>query len=192
MPSAASSAQSSEIAGQNTGNSLRSAASSVSGENQVELKYRSVENLAADKFARGLGLFSFALGLAEILMPAQVGTAMGVSRKHRDLLPALGARELLHGVAIFSSPKPSAAVWSRVGGDLLDLAYLSSAFTSKDSNKRRLVGATVMILGATAMDLLCATKLSNQNWSANDTNPMAPTTVGQPSARTRPSSGEFH
>jgi hypothetical protein len=148
----------------------------------VELKYRSVENLSSGKFAAGLGVFSFALGLAEILAPGQVGSMMGLGPKHRAYLPALGARELAHGIAIFSSSKPTAGVWSRVGGDIVDLAFLGSAFSAKGSNKKRLTGATVAILGATALDLMCAMQLNAHNWKTEG-NPMAPTTVGQSSGR---------
>jgi hypothetical protein len=154
----------------------------TASDNHVELKYRSVANFASGNFAKGLGVFSIALGLAEILAPARVGTMMGVGPKHRAFLPLLGAREIAHGLAIFQSAKPTGAVWSRVGGDMVDLAYLGSAFMSKESNKTRLAGATIAILGATAMDLMCAKQLSGQDWNSSS-NPKAPTTVGQSSAR---------
>ena len=155
----------------------------VDGENFVELKYRSLENIATAKLAKGLGVFSIALGLAEMLAPAQVGGMIGVSNRFRAFLPALGAREIAHGIAILSSAKPTTAVWTRVGGDVIDLAYLGSAFAAKETNKRRLTGATVAVLGVVILDLLCAQKLASKTWSENDGNPMAPTTVGQPSGR---------
>ena len=155
----------------------------VRSDNFVELKYRSLDNIATAKFAKGLGLFSIALGLAEILAPGHVGEAAGLSSRFKRYLPLLGAREIAHGLAILASPKPTAAVWTRVGGDAIDLAYLGAAFAADDTNKRRLTGATLAVLGAGALDLLCAQKLSARSWSENDGNPMAPTTVGQSSAR---------
>jgi hypothetical protein len=149
----------------------------------VELKYRSTTNLAAAKLAKGIGLFSIGLGLAELLMPAQTGALAGLDHKQRSYLPALGLREIAHGVSIMKSAKPTIAVWTRVGGDAIDLAFLGSAFASSDTNKRRLIGATLAVLGVTALDVLCARKLSSQNWSAAEGNSAAPTTVGQPSAR---------
>ena len=149
----------------------------------VELKYRSVENLGTAKMAKGLGLFSIALGLAEVLMPSQTATLAGLGNKQRSFLPALGLREIASGVGIMKSAKPTAAVWSRVGGDAIDLAFLGMAFMSKDTNKRRLIGSTIAVLGVTAMDVLCAQKLSSQNWAAAQGNPGAPTTVGQTSGR---------
>ena len=148
----------------------------------VELKYRSVENVASAKFAKGLGLFSIALGLAEVLAPAQMAGLIGLNDKYRPYLPLLGAREIAHGVGIMRSEKPSTAVWTRVGGDAIDLAFLGAAMTDSGTNKRRLGMAAAAVAGVTVMDILCAQKLSKP-WTEADGNPLAPTTVGQPSAR---------
>ena len=154
----------------------------ATSDNWVELKYRNAENLATAKMAKGIGLFSIALGLAEVLMPNQTGTLAGLNNKQRSFLPALGLREIAHGIGIMKSAKPTTAVWTRVAGDAIDLAFLGMAFMADDSNKRRLVGSTVAVLGVTALDVLCATKLSSQNW-AQGKNPTAPTTLGQTSGR---------
>lgn len=149
----------------------------------VELKYRDPANLATGKFATGLGIFSIVLGLAEVLAPNKLGKLIGVNDHRRALLPALGIREIASGIGILASTKPTAAVWSRVGGDAMDLAYLGSAFMSRDTNKTRLLAATAAVLGVTAMDVVCGQQLSAQEWTATAGNPAAPTTVGQSSAR---------
>lgn len=148
----------------------------------VELKYRSVENVASAKMAKGIGLFSIALGLAEVLAPAQLAGLVGLNDKYRPYLPLLGAREIAHGVGIMRSEKPSTAVWTRVGGDAIDLAFLGAAMADSGTNKRRLGMAVAAVAGVTVLDVLCAQKLSKP-WTESDGNPLAPTTVGQPSAR---------
>jgi hypothetical protein len=153
-----------------------------SGEYATELKYRSTTNVATAKLAKGLGVFSIALGLSELLMPAQVGELIGVSQRFRAFLPLLGLREIAHGIGILSQQKPTESVWSRVGGDAIDLAYLGAAFMAPENNKNRLTGATLAVLGVTALDIMCAQALSAEDWGAAK-NPTAPTTVGQPSAR---------
>ena len=150
--------------------------------NLVELKYRSVENVAAAKFARGLGLFSIALGLAEVLASRQLGELAGMNEKYSSYLPLLGAREIAHGIGILKSTKPSAGVWTRVGGDAIDLAFLGNAFANETTNKSRLAVALAAVAGVTALDFICAKKLAKP-WTEADGNPLAPTTVGQPSAR---------
>jgi hypothetical protein len=164
------------------GQKNQSDAQSFSSEDHVELKYRSVKNVSTAKLAKGIGVFSIALGLAEVLAPAQVGELIGVSNRYRKFLPILGLREIAHGIGILYHAKPTGAVWTRIAGDAVDLAFLGAAFTADENNKRRLTGATIAVLGVAALDLLCAQQLSSQNWR-DEGNPMAPTTVGQTSGR---------
>jgi hypothetical protein len=65
----------------------------------------------------------------------------------------------------------------------MDLAFLGSAFFADETNKGRLAGAAVAVLGATALDWACAQQLSGQNWEQDMGNPLAPTTIGQSSGR---------
>ena len=159
-----------------------------SAEYGTELKYRSSSNVGTGKLAKGLGYFSIGLGLMELLMPAQVGEMIGVSNRYRAFLPVLGLREIAHGATILSQQKPTAGVWSRVGGDAVDLAYLGLGFAGKENNKNRLIGATIAVLGVTVLDVLCAQALSSEDWGAQK-NPTAPTNVGQSSARHSPEDG---
>ena len=149
------------------------------------MKYRSAANVETGKLAKGLGYFSIGLGVMELFMPARVGEMIGVSHRYRAFLPVLGLREIAHGAAILSQQKPTGGVWSRVGGDVVDLAYLATAFAGEENNKNRLIGATMAVLGVTALDVMCAQALSSEDWGAWK-NPTAPTTVGQPSARQSP------
>lgn len=165
------------------GEMKRSDSQQVDGENFVELKYRNLENAAEGKLASGLGIFSIALGIGEVLMPTKLGELSGIDPKLRAFLPLLGAREISHGIGILAGVKPTTAVWTRVGGDAVDLAFLGAAMAAKNSNKKRLIISTLAVLGVGALDLYCAQKLASRNWSEEDGNPLSPTTVGQPSAR---------
>jgi hypothetical protein len=149
----------------------------------VELKYRKPENLVAGKLATGLAFFSLGLGLAEALMPKIMAKAIGVDEEESTTIRLLGLREIGHGLSIFMSQKPTAQLWARVGGDALDLTYLGFKMADDHSNKTRLAIATGAVLGATAMDAMCARMLSSQDWTVDKVNPRAPTNVGQSSAR---------
>ena len=83
----------------------------------VELKYRKVKDVGAEKLATGLGWFSMALGLAELLAPEKMGELIGVDEKRRALLPVFGLREIASGIGILAMNRPAGAVWSRVGGE---------------------------------------------------------------------------
>ncbi|HEX2639446.1 MAG TPA: hypothetical protein VHL50_02695 [Pyrinomonadaceae bacterium] len=149
----------------------------------VELKYRDPANLAAGKLAGGLALFSIGLGLAEALAPGAMARLIGVDKDQSTTIRALGLREIGHGIGILMSQKPTAAVWSRVGGDAIDLAYLGYAATDDNANKTRLLMAAGAVLGVTALDVMCGQMLNSQDWTLDYVNPTAPTNVGQPSAR---------
>src|ERR1044072_5976857 len=149
----------------------------------VELKYRKPENLVEGKLAAGLAFFSLGLGLAEALMPKMMARAIGVDEDESTTIRLLGLREIGHGLSIFMSQKPTAQMWGRVGGDAIDLTYLGYKMADENSNKTRLAIATGAVLGATAVDAMCAKMLSSQDWTVDKVNPKAPTNVGQSSAR---------
>ena len=119
---------------------------------------------ATERLAIGLGLFSIGLGLAELAAPRSVARLIGVQPREHTLttLRAMGAREFGNGVAILAQPSSAAAVWSRVGGDAVDLSLLGAAFTSSDSDRQRTVMATVSVVGITLLDFFCAQQLSRQ------------------------------
>jgi uncharacterized membrane protein len=118
----------------------------------------------APALARGLGWFSIGLGLAEVLAPRGVARIAGLRGNHDGLIRLFGLREIASGIGIFmQGRKPAAAVWSRVAGDALDLAALGAAFTSPDSRKGRVAFATANVLAVTALDVICARQLTNEN-----------------------------
>jgi uncharacterized membrane protein len=114
--------------------------------------------------AVGLGWFSVGLGLAEVLAPGKLAEIIGVrdSERTRSLLRFYGMRELAAGAGILSQPEQAAWLWSRVGGDLLDLGTLGTALRSGAHDHGRLGAATAAVLGVTALDVICAQELSKR------------------------------
>ena len=110
--------------------------------------------------ANGLGVFGIGLGLAELLVPRRLARTLGVPSEHHRLIRAMGAREIASSVSILMQRTPTAGVWSRVVGDLIDLACLGAVSTSKRSDRRRLAVTTAAVAGATVLDLVCAQQLS--------------------------------
>src|SRR5438128_9378974 len=78
----------------------------------------------ADSLAGGLGWFSVGLGLAQIAMPDRVAEIAGIEPTPANLrlMRSFGMRELTSGVGILTQPTPDKRLWSRVAGDVLDLA----------------------------------------------------------------------
>jgi uncharacterized membrane protein len=111
--------------------------------------------------ARGLGWFSIGLGLAQIGAPRTLARLIGINDddETRTAMFAIGLREITSGIGILSRPRPTGWVWSRVGGDLMDLALLGKALNSDENDKGRLAAATAAVLGVTALDLVTGRQL---------------------------------
>lgn len=106
------------------------------------------------KLSLGLGVFSIALGAAELLAPRRIARALGTPGGD-GLVKAFGARELLAGAGILGAPAHSGTIWNRVLGDAMDLAALGLAARR---NPRNLLtwGALGFVAGATAADIFTA------------------------------------
>lgn len=107
--------------------------------------------------AKGLGWFSIALGLTEMLAPRQLGRAIGLRADHAAFLPLLGMRELVSGVGILAQTSHTQAwVRSRVAGDVMDLALLGAAWNARKTDRSRLAVAAAAVAGVTALDIVCS------------------------------------
>jgi uncharacterized membrane protein len=115
-----------------------------------------------ERLANALGWFSIGLGLAEVAAPGSVARWVGVrdDERNRWTLRAMGVREVVSGVGILAQPRPTGWVWARVGGDLLDLAYLGAALTSQHARRERVAAAIAAVGGVTALDVMCGERLS--------------------------------
>lgn len=79
---------------------------------------------------------------------------IGVGREHSASLRLMGVREIASGISILRSDRPTSLLWTRVGGDLLDLALLGAALKSPRTSRVRVAAATAAVAGVTALDLL--------------------------------------
>jgi uncharacterized membrane protein len=125
-----------------------------------------------EKLASALGWFSIGLGLAEVAAPKQMAKLIGVNDGERThtVLRTYGLREIAAGVGILSQRRPAGWVWGRVAGDMLDLVSLASAFKSDSVKPARLATVSAAVLGVTALDLVCAQKISRHPGSARWSN----------------------
>ncbi|MBA3538580.1 MAG: SRPBCC family protein [Deltaproteobacteria bacterium] len=112
--------------------------------------------------SRGLGWFSIGLGLTELVAPRRLARAIGISPGGRTqtTVRAMGIRELLQGIGILFRPRSAGPTWSRVVGDVIDLALLGWSASAKRTNTQRVAGAMVAVVGTTALDLYASQRLS--------------------------------
>ncbi len=130
----------------------------------------SVQQTSQGGLARGLGWFSVGLGVAQVAAPKAVSRLVGVepTRASREIMRAIGVRELFAGAGLLVGRKPSPFLWARVAGDAMDLALLGTALAA-DGGKARTGAATAAVAGVTALDLLAATAGSQVDEVSDDT-----------------------
>jgi uncharacterized membrane protein len=106
--------------------------------------------------AKGLGRLSSA---ALASLPSLGVSHTPAGRDHlREVLSAFGVRELATGLAILSQPAAARWIWTRVFGDVVDLAFL--ALQSRRAEPRRLATAAGAVAGVAALDVYAARRLS--------------------------------
>ena len=115
-----------------------------------------------DALARGLGVFSIALGLVEVFAARSLTRALGMNG-NETLVQAYGAREIATGIGILASSDPTPWIWGRVGGDALDIATLVTGLGEDNRNRGNIGMALAAVAGATALDIYCAQALSSQS-----------------------------
>jgi uncharacterized membrane protein len=113
------------------------------------------------RMTQALGLFSIGLGVAELAAPRAVAKLVGI-RSNNALLRTMGVREITSGIGILMQDRPTAWMWSRVGGDVIDLALLGRALRSRDTRRGRAAVATAAVAGVTLLDLLSSRKVAQQ------------------------------
>ena len=123
--------------------------------------YRRDMGSTADGLARGLGWFSIALGAAEVLAPRRLAATLGMEG-YEGLITAYGVREIAQGVGILVSEDPTPWIWGRVAGDALDIGTVAARISRDNPRRENATVALVALLGATAVDLYCANRLSEE------------------------------
>jgi hypothetical protein len=100
-----------------------------------------------------LAVTSAGLGATELLAPTLVAKVGGIepTRRGRRVIRALGARELAHGIAVHSSP---ALVWTRVAGDILDVALLAVGHRQHSASARRGIVTASLLTEIAGLDAI--------------------------------------
>jgi hypothetical protein len=109
--------------------------------------------------ARGLGWFSIALGLAEVVATKKISKAIQLERRP-GLLRTFGFREIATGVGILTQKKRRAPwLWARVAGDVMDLAAIGTALVKGKGKRGKVAAAAAAVAGVTALDFMCGRRL---------------------------------
>lgn len=123
---------------------------------------------ATDKLAKGLGWFSIALGITELVAARRVTRAFGLEGRE-NVVRAFGVREIGAGVMTLSLDK-GVGLWSRVAGDVLDLLFAGTALDAQRAYQRRNAKIALLALaGIAVVDIFAARAVGAQK--ARDAKP---------------------
>lgn len=115
----------------------------------------------------GLGVFSIALGMVEIIANHDIARALDQDDDAtRNTLKAFGAREIAAGANLLVAPAHSTNMWNRVAGDALDLAALGFA-TRRAPKSAAVWGAVAFVVAAAAVDYITARALDRETGKAS-------------------------
>jgi hypothetical protein len=114
--------------------------------------------------SRALGWFSLGLGAYELAAPGKIARALGV-RGAKPVVQFYGAREVASGLGVLGSADPTPFLWSRVAGDAMDIATLATAGSLRADNPKRTNAMLALgaVVAVTALDVYCASKLSQRD-----------------------------
>jgi hypothetical protein len=115
----------------------------------------------------GLGIFSLALGAAEVMAPRRIAEFLGLDPDGpaSTAIRAFGMRELMAGALLVRGPAFSTNVWNRVIGDGMDLYSLALAL--RTSRKPKAVAGALAFVGSiTALDIWTAKALDQETGRA--------------------------
>jgi len=121
-----------------------------------------IDNSSPRPLATFLGLFSIGLGLAELCMTRTMERTTGV--RSPGLLRGYGVREIVSGAGILTADRPAFWLWSRVAGDVIDLATLGAAYANANGDDRtRALASAAAVAGVAALDVMCGVEHSRGN-----------------------------
>jgi len=112
----------------------------------------------ANRIAKGLGWFSIGLGVTELIAPGAIGRVTGTRKK--TVIRAYGVREIAAGIGILAARDRGRWLWSRVAGDVMDLAAIGRAAQSSNRHRGSNAFGAAAVAGVTALDVWCARKLT--------------------------------
>ena len=108
--------------------------------------------------ADGLGVFSVLLGLTQLIAPDAIARLVGVppSSRSRATMRVLGLRGLTSGAGVLSNGTSVPWLWSRLAGDVLDVALLTAAVGRRHDDRTRASRALMAVAGVAAIDYFAA------------------------------------
>lgn len=114
----------------------------------------------AERVAKLLGWFSIGLGVAEVVSNHTIARNLGIGEDKHEVVKSFGIREIANGVGLLTTHHPTRWMWTRVVGDMTDIAALTPSLQVENPRRRWATYALAGVLAITVVDILCARQLA--------------------------------
>jgi uncharacterized membrane protein len=123
-----------------------------------------------DGLAQALGWSSVGLGVAEVAVPRAMCRLVGATDTDasRWVMVGMGMGEMAQGVGVLTRPRPTAWLWARLVGDVLNLSLLGLVAARNKRNRGRTAIAMANVLALTASDVFKVIRLTQQRGQAQE------------------------
>lgn len=124
-------------------------------ETQLNSQEQDLGDRPGTKLGKGLGWFSIALGVTELVAPRGLARFIGIEPdgKVPVVTRLFGLREIAAGALLLSKPTSPYGGWNRVFGDLIDLMTMGVAMKRGSTSVARNAFALANVAGVTALDV---------------------------------------
>jgi uncharacterized membrane protein len=143
---------------------------------------RETEHRRSEGMTRLLGWFSLGLGVATLTARPRISRLSGIddSARAQTVLQIAGVRELGHAAALLVPRRPAWGAWTRVAGDIGDLAACGQGLRHRRGDRRRrLMVATSAVAGISIIDLVTAVRVTRGRPRKNGNRVHASVTVNR-------------
>ena len=107
-----------------------------------------------------IGVTAIGLGLWGLLFPRHVSRVLGLNAPPPVVRTLFGARELWTGFSLAGDPTKAGMLWTRVAGDIFDIAVLRSLDHPANRRRGAAKAALGFVLAVTALDAITALRMS--------------------------------
>jgi hypothetical protein len=116
------------------------------------------------KLAKGLGLLSFGLGVAQLAVPDRVNKLIGVkdTAKTRTIQRIVGVQELAGAQGVFAFSPPTPVLWIRVAGDIAHLGLLAKALDNRRADKAKVTRTIGAVAALGVIDTLISARYQSR------------------------------
>jgi hypothetical protein len=104
--------------------------------------------------AKTMGLFSYALGTAQILRPGSVNRLMGIPdhNPNHAMTRLIGIREIVTGTGVLFGRNTSGWMWGRVAGDVMDVSIVVGQIAGRLGTREKLMVSAVVLSAIGVLD----------------------------------------